>query len=110
MSITPVFAASPAVRYRFILIHDTPCHGVVPAEWDGDNTVMLHDTRTEADVECVDAAEMRSEAYREARMEAENDEEGFLVAKAVLHAAGSLMLLDSGRTFTADTLRAPLSQ
>ena len=106
MPITPLSPASPAVRCGFILVHDTLCHGVIPAEWGGDNDVVLHDTRTEAESERVDAAEMRADAHREAQMEPENDEEGFFIEEAVLHADGSLTLLDPGRTFTAQALRA----
>lgn len=106
MSITPLSPASPAVRYGFILTHDTLCHGVIPAEWGGDDDVVLYDTRMEAEFERIDAAEMRSDADREAQMEPETDDEGLFVEEAVLHADGSLTLLNLGRAFTAYALRA----
>ena len=106
ISITPLSPSSPTVRYGFILVHDTLCHGVVPAEWGGDDDVVLYDTRTEAEFECVDAAEMRAASDREAQMEPENDEDGFFIEEAVLHADGSLTLLNLGRAFTAHALRA----
>jgi hypothetical protein len=103
---TTQFASTPTgARYGFVLVHDTLCRGVIPAEWDGENQPVLYDTRAEAELERIDAAEMRADALRDARMEPENDHDGFWVEAAVRHADGALALIDLGVTFPAGALR-----
>jgi hypothetical protein len=100
---------SPAIRHGFVLVHDTLCHGVSPAEWDGDNRVVLYHTRAEAELQCIDATEMRADAYRKVQGEPEIDSEGYWVEDAVLHADGSLTLPNLRKQLTGEALRALIS-
>lgn len=97
--------ATLAVRHGFILVHDTLCHGVIPAEFDGEKQVVLYASQEEAELERVDAAEMRAEAMRDADMEQEDDDDRWL-EPAALHPDGVLKLIDQRLTFSADALRA----
>lgn len=89
--------------HGFILVHETLCNGLVPAEWDGANRPVLYGTRAQAELERVDAAEQRADAMRDAQMQSEDDDRW--VEPAVLHADGMLTLVDPGRTFTVNALR-----
>ena len=98
--------ATLAVRHGFILVHDTLCHGVTPAEFDGDEQVVLYAAQAEAELERFDAAEMRADAMRDADMEQADDDDDRWVEPAALHPDGVLKLLDQWLTFSADALRA----
>lgn len=93
----------PAVCSGFILVHDTFPLGVVPAEWEGKHQVVLYETRAQAEVERIDAAEMRSESLKEAGME--EDEVDEWIEAAMLQSNGTLILVESGKMFTAVALR-----
>lgn len=98
---------TPVSRRGFVLVHDTFCDGVVPAEWDADNRPVLYETRTEAEVELADAAEMRAEGMREAHSDSEDDDRW--VEAAAIHADGSLALVEQRRLFSVAVLRNVLS-
>ena len=103
MSESWVSCASTDGVHGFILVHETLCDGLIPAERDGANRPVLYATRAQAELELFDAAEQRADAMREAQMEPEDDDRW--VERAVLHADGGLTLVEQDRTFTADTLR-----
>jgi hypothetical protein len=103
MSESWVSGASTDGVHGFILVHETLCDGLIPAERDGANRPVLYGTRAQAELELFDAAEQRADSMREAQMEPEDDDRW--VETAVLHADGGLTLVDQDRTFTADALR-----
>jgi hypothetical protein len=105
MTITPSPAVSPADRHGFILVQETFCHGITPAEWDDENPFVFYDTRAEAESERVDAVATRAEAIENAHMEPEDEDGGPWVEAAVLHPDGALTLPDHALTFTIDALR-----
>lgn len=105
MTIALLSPATSAVRNGFILVRETLCEGLIPAERDGDNQIVLYETRAEAEVERVDAAEMRADALSAAQMEEETYDDGTWVEAAVSHSDGTLTLIDQGVVFTADALR-----
>jgi hypothetical protein len=94
-----------AHRHGFILVNETLCHGIGPAEWDDAKPFVLYGSHAEAEAERVDFAEMRAEAEEEAGMDSENADDGPWVEAAVLRPDGTLTLLDLMLTFTMDGLR-----
>lgn len=96
--------ATPVVRVGFILVHETLCDGVIPAESDGGNQIVVYQTRAEAEVELADAAEMRADSMSAAAMEQEDDDRW--LERVVLQPHGTLVLIDQGLAFTEDALRA----
>lgn len=106
MSESWVSGASTDGVHGFILVHETLCDGLIPAERDGGNRPVLYATRAEAELELLDAAEQRADSLREAQMEPEDDDRW--VETAVLRADGGLTLVDQDRTYTADVLRSLL--
>jgi hypothetical protein len=100
--------ASPVARVGYIIVHDTLCHGMIPAEWDGDDRPVLYSTRDEAEAERVDAIEMRTDEGDEAPEDAEYLDDDTWVDIAVVHVDGTLTLPELRRTFTSEALRALL--
>lgn len=101
----PFAPTPPAGRRGFILVHETLCDGLIPAEWDGDNQPVFYDTRAEAEVERLDAAEMRADAMTVANIVVADDSDDRWVEAVVLHPNGALSMVDQGLTFTVDALR-----
>ncbi len=102
---TSYSTASVPLRLGFILVHETLCDGLIPAELDGENQLVMYETRAEAESELADAAEMRADAMRAAKMEEADDEDDRWIETVVLHSDGTLVLVDQGLLFTADALR-----
>jgi hypothetical protein len=111
MNTPPESAVVPPPRHGFILLHDTLCHGVIPAEWDADDQVILYPTHADAERERIDAAEMRSDAQRDSQLEddEEETEDDRFIEPAVLHDDGTLVLIALRRTLSAAELRSFLS-
>ncbi len=95
----------PGTRHGFVIVHYTLCDRIIPAERDGDNQVVVYETHAEAEVERLDAAEMRADALKDAHMEPESEDDGPWIEAAVLHSDGALTLVEPEFTFTAEALR-----
>jgi hypothetical protein len=100
-------AGAPTVgRIRgFVMLIDTLCDGVVPAEWDADGHVILYASREDAESEREDWSDLRRDTRHPDDMSLDDDDDTWIEA-AVLHGNGSLTLLDSQRTLTLDDLQA----
>ena len=98
-------SAPSATREGFVLMHDTLCHGLVPAESDGGGGVLIYATYAEAAAELRDAIEMRADAMREAGMSEELGPDNRWIAAAVLSGDGRLTLPEVGVEFTPGDLR-----
>ena len=103
--VTSTRTVPPASLVGFILVHDTLCHGVIPAEWDVENLPVFYLTRAEAEAERMDAEEMRADALDDAQAEPDGPDDGMWVEVAVLNADGTLALPELRLTFSADALR-----
>jgi hypothetical protein len=105
MSRLPSLAAQDE-RHGFILVHDTFCHGVCPAEWGAVTPFVFYDTRAEAEAERTDIAELLAEADENAGMDPPNADDGPWVEAAVLHPDGALTLPDQGLAFSLAEMHA----
>ena len=85
-------------------MHDTWFDGLVPAERDAENEVVLYDTLAEAEAELRDAVEMRADAMRDAGMLEAEDEDDRWIEAAVMEPDGAVTLVGLGLRVSSERL------
>lgn len=96
--------APATAQVGYALLIDTLCYGVIPAEWDEHDRVILYDSHAAADAERLDWIQVREDA---APTRDQNEvDDGTFVERVIISPDGSLTVPSLGLTLS----RAELSR